>query len=68
MVGGGWFWGVEGGVGAERLGFWGVLFVVVMVWVLSVVVGDGFVGCGGGGWFWGAEGFGFEGLRLRGWG
>ena len=34
--------------------FGGVLFFVVMVWVLSGVVG--------GGWFWGAEGLG-----LRGW-
>ena len=34
--------------------FGGVLFVVVMVWVLSGVVGDG--------WFWGVEGLGFWGV------
>ena len=33
--------GVAGGGRAERLGFWGVLFFVVMVWVLSDVGGDG---------------------------
>ena len=31
--------GVAGGGRVERLGFWGVLFFVVMVWVLSDVGG-----------------------------
>ena len=56
-----WFWGglwgAEGldcGIGAERLGFWVVLFfvfVVVMVWVLSGMVG---------GWVWDVEGLGLR--------
>ena len=55
-----WFWGAEGldcGIGVERLGFWGVLFFVfvIMVWVLSGMVG--------GGWVWDVEGLG---LRIYG--